>query len=76
MAAPEHGTRRQDAADTLSAASSFVEPAKTGMGQKIAIATTLYRLARRYPLPALLVGGVVLAYYLSHRHDRTLHYSG
>jgi hypothetical protein len=73
MAASANGVR-QDAAETLSAASSAVEPRKTGIGQKIAIASTVYRLARRYPVPALIVGGLALVYYLSHRHGRALDY--
>lgn len=58
---------RKDAASALGAASAAAHPSKTGMGQKVAIATTLYRLARRYPMAALVVGGIGLAYYMSRR---------
>ena len=62
---------RATAADTLSAASSALSPYKTGLGQKLAIAGTIYKLARRYPMPALLIGGVALAFYLGRRHAQT-----
>jgi hypothetical protein len=62
---------RKDAAATLSAASSAIKPTKTGIGQKIALAGMAVRLARRYPIPALIIGGIALAYYMSHRHADT-----
>ena len=63
----EAAETRKDASATLDAASSFVDPGKTGIGQKVAIATAVYRLARRYPVPALIVGGIALAFYMG-RH--------
>lgn len=68
VAAPE---ARQDAADTLALAGSAVKPSKVGLGQKIALAGTLYRLARRYPVPAIVIGGIALAYYVSRRRGHT-----
>jgi hypothetical protein len=62
---------RQDAADTLALAGSAVKPSKTGIGQKVALATTAYRLARRYPVPAILIGGIALAYYMSRRRGKS-----
>jgi hypothetical protein len=64
---------RQDAAATLGAVSAAVKPGKTGMGQKVAIAGTIFRLARRYPVAALAVGGVALAFYLGRRRRSDLH---
>ena len=61
---------RKDAADTLSVASNAVKPNKAGIGQKIALAGTVLRLARRYPVPAVIVGGIALAYYLSRGNGR------
>lgn len=58
---------RKDAAKALGAASAAVGPASTGIGQKIAIAGTVIRLARRYPVAALVVGGVALALYVRRR---------
>jgi hypothetical protein len=58
---------RQDAAGVLGTASAAVHPNKTGMGQKIAIAGTLLRLVRRYPVAALVVGVVALAFYVGRR---------
>jgi len=58
---------RKDAAGALGAASAAVRPKKVGMGQKVAIAGTLLRLAKRYPIVALVVGGVALALYVSRR---------
>jgi hypothetical protein len=60
---------RTDAADTLSVASSAVSPTKIGLGRKIALVPTLYRLVRRYPVPALIVGGIALVYYFSRRRQ-------
>jgi hypothetical protein len=62
---------RQTTADTLSLAQSAVKPSKAGIGQKIALATTAFRLARRYPVPAVVIGGIALAYYLSRRRARS-----
>jgi hypothetical protein len=60
---------RQDAAATLRAASSAVKPDKSGIGGKMAIAGTLFRLSRRYPVAALIVAGAALALYVArHRH--------
>jgi hypothetical protein len=59
---------RETAADTLKAASSALSPHKVGLGQKLALAGTIYRLARRYPVPALVVGGLALAFYLGRRN--------
>ena len=61
---------RQDAAATLGAVSSTVRPSKTGIGEKVAIAGTIYRLARRYPVAALIVGGVALVVYLTRSRAR------
>jgi len=58
---------RKDAAGILGAASSAVHPKKTGMGGKIAIAGTALRLARRYPVAALVVGAIALAMYVGRR---------
>jgi len=58
---------RKDAASALGAASSAVHPGKTGVGGKIAIAGTVLRLARRYPVAALIAGGVALAIYMGRR---------
>lgn len=58
---------RQATADTLALAQSAVKPAKTGIGQKVALATTAFRLARRYPVPAVVIGGIALAYYMMSR---------
>jgi hypothetical protein len=58
---------RKDAASVLGAASSAVHPTKIGIGQKVAIAGTLLRLARRYPVAALVIGGVVIALYVGRR---------
>jgi hypothetical protein len=60
---------RHDVADTLSMASEAVKPAKTGLGRKIAMAATAYRLARRFPVAALIVGGIAVVYFLSRRRD-------
>lgn len=68
---PETSEARQDAADTLSLAGSAVKPSKTGIGQKVALATTAYRLARRYPVPAILFGGIALAYYMTRRRGKS-----
>jgi hypothetical protein len=62
---------RQDAADTLALAGSAVKPSKTGLGQKVALATTAFRLAKRYPVPAILVGGIALAYFMSRRRRQS-----
>jgi hypothetical protein len=63
---------RKDASAVLGAVSSAVNPSKVGMGQKIAIAATLYRLARRYPVPALIIGGIAVALYMARgRRDTT-----
>lgn len=62
---------RKDAAATLGAASSTVDPAKTSTSKKIAIAGALIKLARRYPIPALIVGGVALAFFMSRRNGHT-----
>jgi hypothetical protein len=62
---------RQDAADTLALAGSAVKPSKTGVGQKLALIGTAYRLAKRYPVPAILVGAIALAYYMSRRRGRS-----
>ena len=59
---------RKDAASVLGAVSSAVHPAKTGVGGKIAIAGTMLRLVRRYPVVALIAGGVALAIFMSRRH--------
>jgi hypothetical protein len=59
--------KRKDAAGALGAASAAMHPKKVGMGGKVAIAGTLLRLARRYPVAALVVGGVALAFYVSRR---------
>jgi len=58
---------RKDAASALGAASAAVHPARTGVGGKIAIAGAVLRLARRYPLATLVLGGVALAVYVG-RH--------
>jgi hypothetical protein len=58
---------RKDAAGALGAASAAVHPEKVGLGQKVAIAGTLFRLAKRYPVAALVIGGVALAIYLGRR---------
>ena len=48
-----------------------VEPSdirsKVRIGQKLAIAGTVYRLAKRYPMPTLIVGGIALAIYMGRR---------
>jgi hypothetical protein len=62
---------RKDAADTLALAGSAVKPSKTGLGQKVALASMAYRLAKRYPVPAILVGGIALAYYMSRRRTKS-----
>jgi len=59
---------RKDAASALGAVSSAVNP-RSGVGQKLAIAGAVYRLARRYPVPTLVVGGIALAIYMSRRHS-------
>jgi hypothetical protein len=58
---------RKDAASALGAASAAVQPAKTGIGGKVAIAGAVLRLARRYPVAALVLGGVALAVYVGRR---------
>jgi hypothetical protein len=58
---------RKDAAGVLGAASAAMHPKKIGVGQKVAIAGTLFRLAKRYPVATLVVGGVALALYVSRR---------
>jgi hypothetical protein len=58
---------RKDAAGVLGAVSSAVHPAKAGVGGKIAIAGTLLRLARRYPVVAIIAGGVALAVFIGRR---------
>ena len=67
MSISETRETRKDAAGALGAASAAVHPTKTGMGQKIAIASTLLRLAKRYPVAALVVGGIALAFYVGRR---------
>jgi hypothetical protein len=62
---------RQDAADTLALAGSAVKPSKTGIGQKVALASMALRLARRYPVPAVVLGGIALAYYMTRRRGRS-----
>ncbi|HEU4625293.1 MAG TPA: hypothetical protein VFS52_11050 [Steroidobacteraceae bacterium] len=62
---------RKDAADTLSVASSAIKPSRTGIGQKLALVPVVYRLAKRYPMPALVIGGLALVYYMSQRHAGT-----
>ena len=62
---------RKDAADTLALAGSAVKPSKTGIGQKVALASMALRLARRYPVPALVLGGIAVAYYMSRRRGRS-----
>lgn len=62
---------RKDAAYPLSIASSAMKPSKTGIGQKLALIPVVYRLTKRYPLPALVIGGIAIAYYLSQRHAGT-----
>jgi hypothetical protein len=62
---------RQDAADTLALAGSAVKPSKIGVGQKVALATTAFRLAKRYPVPAIVIGGIALAYYMTRRRGRS-----
>jgi hypothetical protein len=62
---------RQDAADTLALAGSAVKPSKTGLGQKFALASIAFRLARRYPVPAVVLGGIALAYYMSRRRGKS-----
>jgi len=66
---PSHDTR-QDASSTLKAASAAVQPGKTSIGQKFAIAGTALRLARRYPVAAVIIGGIALAVYMSRSHSR------
>ena len=66
---------RQDAAKTLSAASAAVDPGKGGLGKKLALASTALRLARRYPVAALVIGGIAVVYYLSLRQGRTAYRS-
>lgn len=58
---------RKDAASALGAASAAASPSRTGVGQKVAIAGAVYRLARRYPVAALIVGGIGIAMYMSRR---------
>ena len=62
---------RQDAADTLALAGSAVKPSKIGIGQKVALISTAFRLAKRYPVPAIIVGGIALAYFVSRRRGRS-----
>ena len=67
---------RQDAADTLSLAQSALKPSSVGIGQKLALAGTVYRLAKRYPIPVIVIGAIALAYYVSRRRGsapQTLH---
>ena len=66
MSTPETETRK-DAAGALGAVGAAVRPSKTGLGEKVAIAGTIYRLARRYPVATLVVGGVALAWYVGRR---------
>jgi hypothetical protein len=61
---PNDEVLRDDAADTLSVASSAVKP---GIGSKVAIAGTVFRLVKRYPVAALLIGGIALAVYINRR---------
>jgi hypothetical protein len=67
MSTSEAAEMRKDAAGALGAASAAVHPTHTGIGQKMAIAGTIYRLARRYPVAAVMVAAVALALYVTRR---------
>jgi hypothetical protein len=67
MSTTDTAETRRDAAGALGAMSSAAHPEKTGLMQKVAIAGTIYRLARRYPVAALVVGSIALAVYMARR---------
>ena len=67
MSTTEAAETRQDAAKALGAASAALRPSVTGVVEKVAIAGTIVRLARRYPVAALVIGGAVLALYIGRR---------
>lgn len=60
---------REDAARALGAVTAAVKPRKVGVGQKVAIAGTVLRLAKRYPMATLVIGGVALALYAGRRRQ-------
>ena len=70
MSTAQTAEKREDAAAALGAVSSAVRPAKTGVGQKVAIAGTILRLAKRYPVATIVIAGAALAFYASRRYRR------
>jgi hypothetical protein len=67
MPTTQSAETRKDAAATLGAVSSAVHPAKMGVAQKVTVVSTVLRLAKRYPVAALVVGGLGLAVYMGRR---------
>jgi hypothetical protein len=61
-------TANQKADPVERGVSSALQSGNVGLGEKIAIAGTIFKLVRRYPVPALIVGGLVLALYLGRGH--------
>ena len=65
---------REAVGDALSAAGSAVAgrkpSARLGVAQKVVLARSLFRLARRYPLPALMVAAAAICFVMIRRRRR------
>ncbi len=60
---------RHHAASALGALSVMMKPGTMGLGQKVVIAGALLRLARRFPIVAVVSSAVALTFYLYRSRD-------